>query len=175
MFIVFLRTREISLLKNNSHDLHRVITHSLVLVIRLCHVFACFTRYPCLSSLMWDQIFKNQYDIKTTTLHSEKSPARPMLFYSTNYWLLNNHQYNCNITKSFLSVHSVTRSARYLGLHLEVKNNYLWLNLQMISSCIKILVFHISLRLQISMQNSSCDLLRWINHYRLPVIIRSTK
>ncbi len=40
MFIVFgsdislvLQTREISLLKNNSHDLHRVITHSLVLVI----------------------------------------------------------------------------------------------------------------------------------------------
>ncbi len=26
-------TREISLHKNNSHDLHRVITHSLVLVI----------------------------------------------------------------------------------------------------------------------------------------------
>ncbi len=42
MFIVFgrdislvLRTREISLHKNNSHDLHRVITHSLVLVIIL--------------------------------------------------------------------------------------------------------------------------------------------
>ncbi len=40
MFIVFdrdislfLRTREISLPKNNSHDLHRVITHSLVLAI----------------------------------------------------------------------------------------------------------------------------------------------
>ncbi len=40
MFIVFgrdislvLRTSEISLLKNNSHDLHRVITHSFVLVI----------------------------------------------------------------------------------------------------------------------------------------------
>ncbi len=40
MFIVFdsdisliLRTREISLHKNNSHDLHRVITHALVLVI----------------------------------------------------------------------------------------------------------------------------------------------
>ncbi len=40
MFIVFgrdisliLRTREISLHKNNSHDLHRMITHSLVLVI----------------------------------------------------------------------------------------------------------------------------------------------
>ncbi len=28
-----LRTREISLLKNNEHDLHRVITRSLVLVI----------------------------------------------------------------------------------------------------------------------------------------------
>ncbi len=40
MFIVFgrdislvLLTRQISLHKNNSHDLHRVITHSLVLVI----------------------------------------------------------------------------------------------------------------------------------------------
>ncbi len=40
MFIVFggdislvLLTLEISLCKNNSHDLHRVITHSLVLVI----------------------------------------------------------------------------------------------------------------------------------------------
>ncbi len=40
MFVVFgrdisliLRTLEISLLKNNSNDLHRVITHSLVLVI----------------------------------------------------------------------------------------------------------------------------------------------
>ncbi len=29
-------TREISLHKNNLHDLHRVITHSLVLVILLC-------------------------------------------------------------------------------------------------------------------------------------------
>ncbi len=48
MFIVFGRdisqvlwTREISLCKNNSHDLHRVITHSLVLVI-LCRTTACF-------------------------------------------------------------------------------------------------------------------------------------
>ncbi len=48
MFIVFGRdislvlwTREISLLKNNSHDLHWVITHSLVLVI-LCCTMACF-------------------------------------------------------------------------------------------------------------------------------------
>ncbi len=47
MFIVFgrdisliLRTHEISLLKNNSHDLHRVITHSLVLVILCCNM-AC--------------------------------------------------------------------------------------------------------------------------------------
>ncbi len=41
-----LQTREISLLKNNSHDLHRVITHSLVLVIGLgCNdsmVLLCF-------------------------------------------------------------------------------------------------------------------------------------
>ncbi len=48
MFIVFgghcqplLRTREISLHKNNSHDLHRVITHSLDLVI-LFRIMACF-------------------------------------------------------------------------------------------------------------------------------------
>ncbi len=55
MFIVFgrdislvLQTREISLRKNNSHDLHRVITLSLVLVIwyiamfvvRLCKVIS---------------------------------------------------------------------------------------------------------------------------------------
>ncbi len=46
MFIVFGRdtslilwTREISLRKNNSHDLHRVITHSLVLVIIPCDVY----------------------------------------------------------------------------------------------------------------------------------------
>ncbi len=30
---LILRTREISLHKKNSHDLHRVLTHSLVLVI----------------------------------------------------------------------------------------------------------------------------------------------
>ncbi len=34
--LLILQTHEISLHKNNSHDLHRVITHSLVLVILLC-------------------------------------------------------------------------------------------------------------------------------------------
>ncbi len=48
MFIVFdrdisliLQTREISLHKNNSHDLHIVIIHSFVRVL-LCHTMACF-------------------------------------------------------------------------------------------------------------------------------------
>ncbi len=53
MFIVFgrdisliLQTREISLCKNNSHDLHRVITHSLVHVYTLLYVWSY---YWCLS------------------------------------------------------------------------------------------------------------------------------
>ncbi len=40
-YVGILRTREISLRKNNSHDLNRVITHSLVLVI-ISHTPLCY-------------------------------------------------------------------------------------------------------------------------------------
>ncbi len=53
MFIVFgrdisliMQTREISLRKNNSHDLHRVITHSLVLVILVIRSIIIFSWKP---------------------------------------------------------------------------------------------------------------------------------
>ncbi len=99
----------------------KMIIVSLFLLNGIC-IDMCI--WKCVSFLI---VLKSHLDTdKYICTHSEKSPARPMLFYSTNYWhyfnshsiyctscthfmivnmtifqlqcfvLLNNHQYNCN-------------------------------------------------------------------------------
>ncbi len=48
-----MRTHEISLHKNNSHDLHRVITHSLVLVMKSLHMWYGIRVSGILIDVVW--------------------------------------------------------------------------------------------------------------------------
>ncbi len=88
MFIVFGRdislvlwTSEISLLKNNSHDLHRVITHSLVLVILYWMTYtvlstgcerklACTSRLARSYSTLWFVLHANRLSLDMVSLYS---------------------------------------------------------------------------------------------------------